>query len=145
MKRNQWSAVALAVLLFGAGVATGALGHRYYTASTVAANSPGFDARRHYVSDMTSRLKLTSQQVDQLEDILDRTKSKFRVAHETCRPAMSQVKEQQISEVKAILTPSQVPLYDQLLADRERRSKEQEAREHRAEEQEAAARKSRPH
>lgn len=143
MKRNQWSAGVLALLLFGGGAAVGALGHRYYAASAVMANAPADDYRQRYVSDMTSRLRLTPAQVDQLEDILDQTKSRFRAAHETCRPAIASIKQEQIAQVKAILAPQQIPLYDQLLADRERRAKEQEARERQAEARDAAARKAR--
>jgi hypothetical protein len=143
MQRTQWSAALLAVLLFGAGMVAGALGHRYYLARQGAPGPPGQAARERYVADMKSRLKLTAKQVDDLEDILDDTRSKFRAAHETCRPAMSKVKDEQISEVKAILTPAQIPLYDRLLAEREERAKEQEARDRKAEEQEAAARKAR--
>lgn len=145
MKRTQWSAAVLALLLFGVGAIAGALAHRYYTNSLVTSKPPSDDFRQHYVSDMKSRLKLTPKQVDQLEDILDDTKSKFRVAHETCRPAIAQVKQEQISEVKGILTPTQLPLYDQLLAERESHAKEQEASERQAEEKQAASRKARQH
>lgn len=145
MQRTQWSAAMLAVLLFAAGAVAGVLAHRYYTASIAQAAPPGQFSREHYVSDMKSRLKLTPKQVDQLEDIMDDTKSRFRSAHETCRPAIAKVKDEQIAEVKAILTPAQIPLYDQLLAEREAHAKEQEARERQADEQEAAARKARVH
>lgn len=89
---------------------------------------------------MTSRLNLTSKQVAQVEDILDYTKSRFREAHETCRPAVAKVKEEQIAKIKAILTPRQIPLYEQLLAEREQRAHEQEIRERQTEEREKAAR-----
>jgi hypothetical protein len=143
MKRNQWSASILAVLLFTSGAAVGALGHRYYAASSVLANAPANDFRSRYVSDMTSRLRLSSTQVNQLEGILDQTKAKFRAVHETCRPAIAHIKQEQIAQVKAILAPRQIPLYDQLLAEREKRAKEQEARERQAEERQTATRKAR--
>lgn len=145
MKRNQWSAVVLAILLFGGGAVAGALAHRYYTATAVLANAPTEAFRQRYVSDMRSRLNLTAKQVDQLEDILDQTTAKFHAAHETCRPAIAQVREEQISDVKAILTPGQIVAYDRLVAERERRSKEQEASERQADQKEAAARKARLH
>jgi hypothetical protein len=141
MRRNQWSAGALAVLLFGGGAAVGALGHRYYAASTVLASDPADDYRHRFVSDMKSRLGLSPAQVDQLEDILDATKSRFRAARETCRPAIANIKQEQIAQVKAILTPRQIPLYDQLVAERERRAKEQELRQQQLEAREAAARR----
>lgn len=145
MKRTQWSAALLALLLFGAGALTGALAHRYYATSVASPRPNSQEFREHYVSDLKSRLKLTPKQVDQLEDILDETKSKFRAAHETCRPAITKVRDEQVTQIKAILTPVQIPLYDRLLAEREDHARQQEERERRAEEQEAAARRARVH
>jgi Spy/CpxP family protein refolding chaperone len=128
MRTNRWSAALLALLLFGCGVVAGALGHRYYTATSVSAKSAE-DFRHRYVSEMESRLKLTPSQVTQLEAILDDTKAKFRAVREASRPAMLKIKAEQIARVKSILTPQQIPAYEQLVAEREHRAHEQEERE----------------
>ena len=130
MKTNRWSAALFALLLFACGVVAGVLGHRYYTATAVSAKSPD-DFRHHYVSEMESRLKLTPAQVTQLEAILDDTRAKFHALREASRPAMLKIREEQIARVKSILTPEQIPAYDQLVAERERRAREQEERESR--------------
>jgi hypothetical protein len=75
---------------------------------------------------MQSRLSLTPTQLSQLQSILDDTKAKYKAVRDAYHPAMLEVKEQQIRRVKAILTTRQVSIYEQLLADRERRSQEQE-------------------
>ncbi len=139
MKRNQWAAVLLAILLFACGAAVGALAHRYYTATTVRARSTE-GSRQHYISEMQSRLKLTSAQVSQLETIADDTKAKYKAVRDSYRPEMLKIKEDHINRVKAILTPEQVPLYDQLVAERERRAREQEQREGREEQRHEAGR-----
>jgi Spy/CpxP family protein refolding chaperone len=130
MKRNQWTAAVMAVLLFCCGAAVGALGHRYYTAREVNAKSAE-DFRHRYVSEMHSKLNLTSSQVTQLETILDETKAKFKAVKDSYRPAMLEIKKEQVSRVKSILKPQQIPIYERLVAEREQRMKEQEERERR--------------
>jgi hypothetical protein len=141
MKRNQWTATLFAILLFCAGAAVGALGHRYYAATVV--NAEGF--RHHYVSEMQSRLKLTPDQVGQLETILDETKAQYKAVRDSYRPAMVKIKQEQISRVKSILTPQQVPIYEQMVADHERRAREQEARDRTEDQRREAAHKAHSH
>jgi hypothetical protein len=141
MKRNQWSAVLLAILLFGFGVAVGALAHRYYSATIV--NAKGEDSRQHYLSEMKSRLGLTPAQVGQLEAIMDDMRAKIKAVHDQQRPEMLKIRNEQISRVKSILTPQQVPIYEQLVAERARHFREQEERD-RKEEQKRAAMRNQP-
>ena len=115
MKRNQWTAALLAVLLFGCGILVGALGERFYAASSVSAKTAE-DFRHHYISEMESRLKLTPAQVSQLETILDDTKAKYKVIRDASHPAMLKIKNEQIARVKSILTPQQIPAYEQLVS-----------------------------
>lgn len=143
MKRNQWAAALLAVLLFACGVVVGALGHRYYAGAEVVPRTAEV-FRQHYVSEMKSKLKLTPAQLDQLETILDDTKAKYKAVRDSFRPAMVQIKNDQITRVKAILTPQQAALYDRLVAERERRAREQEERDRKEEEQREAARRHGP-
>ncbi len=138
MKRNQWAAALLSALLFLSGVAVGALGHRYYAGTVVNAKTTAEDFRQHYISEMESRLKLTPTQVTQLESILDDTKAKYKAVRDQYHPQVMAIKNEQISRVKAILTPEQVPEYERLVAEHERHAREQEARD-RAEEQKRQA------
>ena len=139
MKRNQMTAVLVAILLFCGGAAVGALAHRFYTASSVSARSAE-DFRQRYVSEMRSTLHLTPDQVSSLETILDDTKAKFKAIRDSYHPAMLKIKQEQISRVKSILTPQQIPAYERLVAQREQRAREQEQREHRQEQNRATQR-----
>ena len=138
MKRNHWTAAVLAVVLFVSGGALGALADHTLSARVVNAKSAE-DFRHHYVTEMQTRLKLTPAQTTQLEAILDDTKAKVKALRDSYHPQMLQIKNEQIGRVKAILTPGQVPEYEQLVAERERRARDQEAaddrrsRRHRAE------------
>jgi hypothetical protein len=140
MRRNQWSATFFALLLFGSGVFSGALLQRYYSGTVVSAKTSE-TFRERYLGEMKSKVHLSNQQMQQLEAILDETKAKYKAVREQSRPAMMQIKQDQISRVETILTPEQVPLYQRLVAEREQRSKEDDARERREESERAARRR----
>jgi hypothetical protein len=139
MKRNQWAALILAVLLFVCGAAVGALANHLFEGRTVAAKNAE-DFRQRYVVEMQMKLKLTPAQVNQLQAILDDTKAKVKAVRDSFHPQMLKIKEEQISRVKSILTPQQIPAYEQLVAERERRAREQEERERLEDQRRAAAR-----
>jgi len=124
MQRNQLAAAGFAAILFAGGAAVGALGHRYYAATSVIASS---DVARHrYIQEMQDRLKLTPTQVTQLETIMHETKAKTRAVRDAYHPQMLKIKQEHIERIKAILTPQQIPAYEKLVAEREQRSREQE-------------------
>ncbi len=139
MKRNQLTAVLLAVLLFCCGAAVGALADHFYTVRSVSAKTAE-DFRQHYISETRSRCKLTPAQVTQLEAILDDTKAKVKAVRDLYHPRMLKIKQEQITRVKSILTPEQIPAYEQLVAEREQRARDQEERDRLREQKRAAAR-----
>ena len=128
MKRNNLTAILVAVLLFGFGAVVGALAHRYYSPTVVVANSPE-NFRQNLISEMRSKLSLTPKQVVSLQEILDRTKVQMKAVRDKTHPEIVRIRQEQVDRVKGILTASQVSAYEKLLADRERRNREQDARE----------------
>lgn len=144
MKRNQWTALVLAALLFTCGAAIGALADHYYNGTVVSAKTGAEDFRQRYISEMRDKVKLTPAQMVQLEQILDDTKAKVKAVRDSVHPAMLKVRDEQIARVKAILTPPQIPAYEQLVAERERRAKEQEEHDRQEEQKRAAARHNQP-
>ncbi len=120
-KRHQLTAVLFALLLFGTGVAVGALGHRLYSSNVVNAKSTD-DFRQRYLSEMETKLKLTADQKTRLEAIMDQTKAKYRAM----RPMMAKIKQEHIDEVRSILTPEQRPEYEHLVAEHEKHAREQD-------------------
>lgn len=128
MKRNQWTAAILALLLFGLGVAVGALAQRYYLVTAVKAKTAE-SSRQHYISEMQTKLKLTPGQLRQLESILDDTKAKVKAVRDSYHPAMVSIHNEHISRVKSILTPEQIPVYERMVAEHEQRAKAQEDRD----------------
>jgi Spy/CpxP family protein refolding chaperone len=144
MKRNQWTAIALAALLFICGAAIGALADHYYTATAVSAKTGAEGFRERYISEMRQKVNLTPAQITQLEQILDETKAKVKTVRDLYHPAMLKIREDQIARVKGILTAQQVPAYEQLVAERERRAKEQEEHDRQEEQKRAAAHRNQP-
>jgi hypothetical protein len=137
MKREQWTGLMLAALLFFGGAAVGALANRYYTMTEVSAKTS--ETYRHrYVAEMESKLKLTSVQMKRLETIMDDTKDKYKAVRDSYRPAMLQVKNEHIALVKSILTPQQVPAYEELLKEREQRARQQDEKDRREEQRRKA-------
>jgi hypothetical protein len=139
MKRNQWAAALLSLLLFLSGAAVGALAHRYYAATTVSAKTAAETFREHYLTEMKSKLNLTDAQVKQLDAILDDTKAKYKTVRDQFRPQMLAIKNEQISRVKEILNPEQVPVYERLVSEHEKRAREEEARDRDKEQKRQAA------
>lgn len=126
-RRNQWAAALLALLLFGSGILAGALGHRYYAATIVSANVRNAEDFRHrYVEEMQTRLRLTPAQLKQLETILDDTKAQYKAVRDAYHPQVMKIRAEQIARVKSILTPEQIPGYEQLVAERQQRARDQE-------------------
>jgi len=140
MRREKWTGVALAALLFFGGAVAGVLANRYYTTTTVSAKTSE-TYRNRYVAEMESKLKLTTAQVKQLEVIMDDTKAKVKAIRDSYKPAILQVKNAHVQEVKSILTVQQIPGYEQLLSERERRAREQDEQEHRDEQRRAVEHK----
>jgi hypothetical protein len=140
MKREKWTGLALATLLFFGGAAVGVLANRYYTTTAVSAKTS--ETYRHrYVAEMESKLRLTTAQVKQLEVIMDETKAKYKAVRDSYKPAILQVKNEHVQEVKSILTAQQIPAYEKLLSERERRAREQDEQERRDERRRAAEHK----
>lgn len=143
MKRNQWAAALLAVLLFVCGAGVGALANHLYERNVVIAKNAD-DYRQRYINEMQSRLKLTAIQVDQLQSILDDTKARVKAVRDSYHPQMLKIKSEQISRVKSILTAQQIPVYEQLVAEHERRAREQEEHDRQEDARRAAARHATP-
>lgn len=127
MNRQRVTAAIFAILLFACGVIAGALGHRYYAMTSVSArNSDVF--RQRYISEMRSKLRLTPDQITKLEAIMDDTKARYHAVREQTRPEMLKIKQEHVEAVKNILTPQQVPIYEQIIAEHERRVRDRDER-----------------
>jgi phosphoribosylanthranilate isomerase len=129
MKRSGLAAALYVVLVFLSGAVVGIFGYRLYTAKAVNAGviSPKpAEFRQKYVEDITSRVHLTPEQVNQIGVILDDTRTRWNEEHNRSKQQLAQIHDDQVQKIHELLTPAQVPDYETFRLERE---KQREARE----------------
>lgn len=129
MRRSNGVLTLSLLLVFASGIVVGVAGDRYLAGSRKAASSlrrTPEDYRRIYVEEMNRRLKLTAEQVEQLNRILDETREQFRQLRERQRPEVKALQEAQTAKINAILTPGQQEEYERMRKEREEKRKREE-------------------
>jgi hypothetical protein len=140
MPKSRLSAVLSLLLVFLSGGVLGAFTYRLYSISPV---QSGKDAggppkrpspeefRKRYVSDITSAVKLDSEQIAALNRVLDQTRDeadklndKIKKDHdavnEKWHPEREAIHNHQVESINGLLRPDQLPLYEAFRAERER-------------------------
>ena len=131
MKRWTLPIALYLFVVFVSGSVLGALGYRLYNPPTTKSNaaprlSPE-EWRRQNIEEMRQKLNLTPDQVQKLDTVYDETHSRFEAAHNTHNQVVKQIKEEHVSKIRALLTPEQLPKYEQLRAEREQRDQKAKA------------------
>jgi hypothetical protein len=123
MKRPGAAVAFYVVLVFLSGAVVGFFGDRLYTAKAVIAGASAprpADYRKKYVEEMTQRVHLTPQQVNQLGAILDDTRNKFHEEHDRSKQQLAQIHSEQVQKIRDILTPAQAAEYEKYRVEREK-------------------------
>ena len=113
--------------VFLSGAVVGALGYRTYNPPSARGVGPrrGTEQfRRQYLDEMRTRLNLSPDQMGKLEVILNRTDERFNDARAQHNQMIRELREDHVASVHEILTPEQLPKYEQLRTERERRAKQ---------------------
>ena len=118
MKRSRLAVVLYLLLVFLSGAVVGAVGHRFYYKEkfTPPPRPTPEEFRRRYMEEIRTRLKLTDEQVRQIEAILDETRDRYRAQ-------MRAVQEEQTARIRAVLNPAQQAEYEKMRQEREKRRK----------------------
>jgi len=115
------------LLVFSSGVAVGGFGYRLYSGTPVKAEGPSRlspeEWRKQYLGEMQTRVHLTPAQVQQMNTILDETRTLFHESREKHNQELHGLREDQANRIRAILTDEQRPEYEKLRAEREQRGK----------------------
>lgn len=123
MTRSSLSVALSLLLVFLSGIAVGVFGHGYYTSTTTKAKSDRprtpEDYRRAYLDEMGKRLTLSQAQKEQLNLILDDTRTKYREVRERHKPEMKAIQDEQVDKINAMLTAPQQAEYAKMRAERE--------------------------
>jgi hypothetical protein len=120
---NRKSSITIAgylLLVFFAGVGIGALGDRLYLARPVNATASPEAYRQKMVAELQRRLQLRSDQVSQLNAILDGTRTRFHEIHKRIEPDLDALRNQQNSDIRAMLNDTQRAEFDKWHAEREK-------------------------
>jgi len=127
MKRWTLPVALYLFVVFVSGAVLGALGYRLYSPPT-AKSAPKLtpeEWRRQNIEEMRQKLNLTPDQLQKVNSIYDGTHNRFEAAHETHNQVVKQIREDHVSKIREVLTPEQLPKYEQLRAEREQRGKGQ--------------------
>ena len=81
------------------------------------------ELRKHVIEDLRESIKLDDQQVAKLNDIYDQTREKSDQVRKKLNAEMRTVWDNQTNEIRAMLRPDQVKLYDDWHEKREQERK----------------------
>jgi molecular chaperone DnaK (HSP70) len=130
MLKTKRSAILSLALVFLSGSVLGAVAQRLYMVKTVLSSvSPvqpnkrpdPEEIRKHMVQEARERLKLDDQQVKQLDQIYEETREQVEQARHKANAEMRTIWDTQVARTRTLLRPDQIPLYEQLRAERETR------------------------
>jgi hypothetical protein len=137
MTKSKLSAAIYLLLVFVSGVVVGGFSQRFLVAREVPPpqRTPA-EWRQHYVGEVRDKVKLDAQQVTNLERILDETKQRvdqaraqFKTYHDQEHTALQTIQDEQVAKVRSMLRPEQIPVYEQMRAERERKRQEAEKKD----------------
>lgn len=124
MKRWNIPIAVYLLLVFVSGGVVGALAYRVYSPpaakSSAAPKLSPEEWRRQHMEEIRIRVGLTPDQMQKLNVVYDDTGNRFREAREKQNQVVKQIREDHVSKVRALLTPEQLPKYEELRADWER-------------------------
>jgi len=122
-------AIGLLILVFVLGIALGAVGTRLISGSVYGAlQNPQQSAPLpiRAVARLTNELNLTTDQQVQLDGIFKNMQSGYDAVRRQMNPQIDQVREQGRSQIRQVLTPEQLPKFEDYLRrldeDRRRRN-----------------------
>ena len=124
------SALLSLLLVFASGALVGVVGDRLTVSSATKAatarQQPKIDpeeARRRIVADQKQRFGLDDHQIAELNRIYDETRQEFDQLHKEGSAKSRAIWEKQKAEVRALMRPDQLPLYDKWQAERDAQRK----------------------
>jgi type II secretory pathway component PulC len=127
MKLSRLAISLYVGLVFASGAVLGAFGHRLYSVSTVVSakqNRNPEEFRKRVIAEMQGRLKLSGDQVNKLNFIMDDTRARVEETRQKMRPALQAIHEEQSQKIRDMLAPDQQVEYDKMRKEREERQKQ---------------------
>lgn len=127
MTRSPLPVWGYLVLTFVTGLGVGIFGHSLYQTQTASAAAPvkksHEEFRKQYMSEMQTRLNLSTDQMQKLAGIMDQTKAEHKAFRERTGPEVKAIQERHCNNVRAMLSPEQKVAYEKLIQERELKKK----------------------
>ncbi len=118
-------------LIFAGGLASGVLGHVLYSTESVSAKAiparNNDDWRKRYVDSMLTRLRMTEEQMKQLDDTLDETRVEYRLLRQRYKPEMDKIHQGQVDKIRKFLKPEQMAEFEKMEREREEKMRARES------------------
>jgi periplasmic protein CpxP/Spy len=126
---KQKAALWVAVVFVLGVTLGGVFGYMFASKAQGDTRAPMRDAARraHKVEELTKELGLSPDQQQKLDAVLTEAHAKFAAIHEADQPQIEAVKKNARSEIRAFLTPEQLPKFEEHIQrlDEERNKKTQ--------------------
>ncbi|MCP5111158.1 MAG: hypothetical protein GY953_10010 [bacterium] len=126
MRKSSLTLVLSLVAVFLSGAVVGGFGYRVYRGPSVRATNERpkpEEYRQRFMKMMKERVKLTVQQVDQLNAIMDRTKERFHELDASKKPEKRAIFSEQNEAIVAILDDQQRVEFAKIREERAARRK----------------------
>jgi len=130
--KSKLSAFLSLLLVFFSGAVLGAFTHRLYMVKVVSSNVGPVPAkgrpdpeeiRKHVIEEMRSVAKLDNQQVVKLNQIYDHTREQSELVRKKANDEMRSVWDNQTEQIRSILRPDQLALFNDWHEKREQERK----------------------
>jgi Spy/CpxP family protein refolding chaperone len=124
---NYWKVILATVVIFGAGVLTGALVVRYIPAGDGSRHQPGASGvgmRLDFLRRIQRDFDLTAEQRERIDKLLKQSQERTRKIMEPVSPLLHQELQRAKAEFREVLTSEQQVRFDELLK-RQQRFREQ--------------------
>lgn len=129
MAESRLKVVALFVLIFLFGMATGGLSYRLLETGYFRPHSQSYsrDHRGDTVQKFTRELGLNADQIQRLNTILEESEGKFRELNKSVKPQADAIRQESRNKIRALLNEEQKPKFEEMLKkmDEERRKRDQ--------------------
>lgn len=115
-RRATAKAALWVAVVFLLGGALGAiLGYVFAHKSYASVVQTDAARRQQRVQELTQQLSLNAQQQQQLDRVLDDMQNRYRDIHKQIDPQIAEAREKGRNQIRAILTPRQLPGFEEFL------------------------------
>jgi uncharacterized protein YeaO (DUF488 family) len=124
MRRSNLTLVLYLLLVFLSGAFAGGFAYRLYFLQTFGSKPPprrSDEFRRRYLKEMRTRLKLSPQQVTQLDAVMGATRARYDAFRAQHKSEFDAFEAEHVEKVRAILSDTQRLEYEKMRQEHERR------------------------